>query len=281
MALITLCSLRWPLNELAESQPRKKRIPFSNPLMRHVDDSVGAITNTVTTSDARVFDDNLAIRKSRKRVGRTVKHAQRVLAVTAGDRKLNRREALASPSVKPGAAPMRGRTGRLTIITSDAQIRIDKENVLRVGESFLGHKVEERAGLLIPVRYHVLDLSLLRQAEDPLLSRWEGTQQVEEIALLNNDSFTGDRGRNRRGTGHLLLRQYRHLSNVVARGDIGLCDITARTISSSYLYGALANDIEGIPYVTLLKEYISLAEALHLRSFYERLEKTSLDLWKD
>jgi hypothetical protein len=51
--------------------------------MNDVDYSVGAIADTVATSDTRILDDDLSISQTCQSVWRTIEHAQWVLAVPA------------------------------------------------------------------------------------------------------------------------------------------------------------------------------------------------------
>jgi hypothetical protein len=79
---------------------------------------------------------------SRERIWWAIEHTQRILTVATRDRDLNSRKALAPLAVKTRISTVRCGAGCLTVVTPNAEIGIDQQNILSIGQSLTHHKLK-------------------------------------------------------------------------------------------------------------------------------------------
>src|SRR4051812_45721653 len=84
----------------------------------HPDHAIGAIALAIAAADAGLVDEDLAVRTAMDRVGRTIGHAMRMLAMPARRRHVQMGKGLAGLTIEAGQPFMRVGAGLLAIVAA-------------------------------------------------------------------------------------------------------------------------------------------------------------------
>src|SRR5690606_27091620 len=131
----------------AEQDPAQER-GLAWRLRVHPDHAIRAVALAVAAADAGLGDEHLAVGPAADRVGRTVGHAVRVLAVSARGRHVQVGVSPPGLAVEPAEPVVAVGAGFLAVVAADAQGLVDQQHVGRLADAVVD---EELRGFRIVV----------------------------------------------------------------------------------------------------------------------------------
>src|SRR3954453_13562021 len=231
-------------------------------LMDHENVSIGTIPLAVAAADAVALDVHLAARIADDRVGRTVEHAHRVLALPA---RIRRQQVVELDSCKRQprlAIRVNAFTSGDAVAAADAFVLVDDERLRPHHHFFADQIIEDVARAGRRVSNERGDAALLEFLQRRLAQIGMRGQKVVEVALRQLDQI-GRKDR-RHGGGAIGIRKQRRLAEEVSGHEIRQHYLfVARLLRN--LHHPVADQVEGIGFLPFLENDRIFRERVHHR----------------
>ena len=156
------------------------------------------------------------------------------------------------------------------VVTTDTEIRVDDEHVIRIGDTFFEKKIEQHADLCVLAVADICQAPFLGRSKNPFARLRVLPDQIKKVGLSDHERFAGHDGGDRCISRLRRFAEERHFADIVSGREIRLCNILAAKILAGDLHGAFADHKQIVAGVPLAKENLVLFEVFRRSPFGKR-----------